>query len=124
MGLFVDPRNAPAIRLYTRFGFEKYDPPYFDSHTGIAYDRYAMLCIATEDNDRLRVSQLEFEAPDEPFSVQTLPKLNATYPDDRVFFVMGADSWMDILTWREWETVLSLTDHIVMTRPGRPTTGR
>jgi nicotinic acid mononucleotide adenylyltransferase len=20
-----------------------------------------------------------------------------------VFFVMGADSWADILTWREWE---------------------
>ncbi|QQS32759.1 MAG: nicotinate (nicotinamide) nucleotide adenylyltransferase [Acidobacteriota bacterium] len=84
-----------------------------------AYDRYAMLCLATEDDERIRVSQLEYETPDEPYSVQTLPKLNAMYPDDRIFFIMGADSWMDILTWREWEKVLSLTDHIVVTRPGR-----
>jgi nicotinate-nucleotide adenylyltransferase len=84
-----------------------------------AYDRYAMLCLATEDDARIRVSQMEFETPEEPYSVQTLAKLNAAYEHDRIFFVMGADSWMDILTWRAWETVLSLTDHIVVTRPGR-----
>jgi nicotinate-nucleotide adenylyltransferase len=31
---------------------------------------------------------------------------------------MGADSWEDILTWREWKTVLTMTNHIVVTRPG------
>src|SRR6185369_1464469 len=35
-----------------------------------------------------------------------------------VFFVMGADSWADILTWREWEKVLLMTNHIIVTRPG------
>ena len=36
----------------------------------------------------------------------------------RLFFVMGADSWQEITTWREWERVLTLTDIIVVTRPG------
>ena len=31
---------------------------------------------------------------------------------------MGADSWMDITTWREWDKVLALSNHIVVTRPG------
>ena len=31
---------------------------------------------------------------------------------------MGADSWMEITTWREWERVLALSNHIVVTRPG------
>ncbi len=31
---------------------------------------------------------------------------------------MGADSWEEITTWREWERVLTLTDIIVVTRPG------
>jgi nicotinate-nucleotide adenylyltransferase len=31
---------------------------------------------------------------------------------------MGADSWMDIRTWREWEKVLTMVSHIVVTRPG------
>jgi nicotinate-nucleotide adenylyltransferase len=31
---------------------------------------------------------------------------------------MGADSWEEITTWREWERVLTLADTIVVTRPG------
>ena len=30
---------------------------------------------------------------------------------------MGADSWVDITTWREWEKVLTLVNIIVVTRP-------
>jgi nicotinate-nucleotide adenylyltransferase len=31
---------------------------------------------------------------------------------------MGADSWSEITTWREWEKLLTMTNHIVVTRPG------
>jgi nicotinate-nucleotide adenylyltransferase len=82
------------------------------------YDRYSMLCLTTQDLTSIRVSKIEVEAPDAPYSVETLAKLDQLYPDDELYFVMGADSWMDIRTWREWEKVLSLTNHIVVTRPG------
>ena len=61
---------------------------------------------------------MEFDMPERPFSIETLGRLNEIYPNDQIFFVMGADSWMDIRTWREWEKVLSVSDHIVVTRPG------
>lgn len=83
-----------------------------------AYDRYAMLCLATDHDERIAVSKMEIEAPEKPFTVETLTTLNARLIDTQIFFVMGADSWMDITTWREWENVLSLSDHIVVTRPG------
>ena len=83
-----------------------------------AYDRYAMLCLATQGKSKMAVSRMEIEAPERPFSVETLTRLNIERPDDEKFFVMGADSWMDITTWREWETVLTLSNHIVITRPG------
>lgn len=83
-----------------------------------AYDRYAMLALSTNSEYEMSVSRIEIEQPERPFSVETLSRLNEIFPDDHLFFVMGADSWMDITTWREWETVLSLTDHIVVTRPG------
>lgn len=83
-----------------------------------AYDRYSMLCLATKDEEQMEVSRIEIEQPEKPFSVETLPRLNTMYPRDKLFFVMGADSWRDIKTWREWETVLGLTNHIVITRPG------
>ena len=83
-----------------------------------AYDRYAMLCLVTDDEPAIRISKREIEMPERPFSVETLSRLKAEMPDDQIFFVMGADSWMDITTWREWEKVLTMTNIIVVTRPG------
>lgn len=81
--------------------------------------RYAMLALATQAEPHLRVSTIELEAPDRPFTVETLARMReALGSEARLFFVMGADSWMEITTWREWEKVLGLTDHIVVTRPG------
>ena len=83
-----------------------------------AYDRYAMLILATADEQQIRASKIEIELPEKPFTVETLERLKIDYPDTTIFFVMGADSWMDIRTWREWEKVLTMVSHIVVTRPG------
>ncbi len=81
-----------------------------------AMDRYAMLCLATTQ-DSLCVSKLELETPARPYTIDTLGRLKELYAEDEIFFVMGADSWLDITTWREWEQVMMLTNHIVVTRP-------
>ena len=83
-----------------------------------AYDRYAMLCLATQNDASMSVSRIEIEAPERPFSHETLGRLNEMLPRAQIYFVMGADSWNEITTWREWEEVLSLSNHIVVTRPG------
>ena len=83
-----------------------------------AYHRYAMLCLATNLDAELKVSMMEIEVPERPYSVETLTRINSDQPEDEIFFVMGADSWMDIKTWREWERVLSISNHVVVTRPG------
>ena len=83
-----------------------------------AIDRYTMLCLATNSEPNMSVSKMELEAPNRPYTVETLTRLNDLLPDSQLFFVMGADSWRDIRTWREWEKVLALTNHIVVTRPG------
>lgn len=83
-----------------------------------AYDRYAMLCLATQNDANISVSRIEIEAPEKAYSVETLGRLVDMLPRAQIYFVMGADSWSEITTWREWEAVLSLTNHIVMTRPG------
>src|SRR5258708_6144472 len=82
-----------------------------------AYDRYAMLCLVTQNEPNIRVSKMEIEMPERPYSVQTLRQLNVERPDDEIFFVMGADSWMDIRTWRKWEKVLTMKNVIAVTRP-------
>jgi nicotinate-nucleotide adenylyltransferase len=83
-----------------------------------AYDRYAMLCLVTQNEPRISVSRIEIETHERRYSVETLSRIVAERPEDEIFFVMGADSWMEITLWREWERVLGLTNHIVVTRPG------
>ena len=83
-----------------------------------ALDRYAMLCLATNNEPNISVSKMEIEVPEKPYTLQTLERLKDLLPHEQLFFVMGSDSWRDITTWREWKQVLTMTDHIVVTRPG------
>ena len=82
-----------------------------------AFHRFAMLCLATESEKKIRVSTVEFDAPEKPFTFETQVKLKSESSDAEIFFVIGADSWAEINTWREWERVLTLTNIIVVTRP-------
>lgn len=82
-----------------------------------AFHRYAMLCLATNDEAKIKVSKMELDLPEKPYSIETLTKLKTDLPETKIFFVMGADSWQEITTWREWEKVLTVVNIIVVTRP-------
>ncbi|HEY3580344.1 MAG TPA: nicotinate-nucleotide adenylyltransferase [Pyrinomonadaceae bacterium] len=84
--------------------------------------RYAMLALATQDDARLRISTFELDAPDRRYTVDTVAHFQRTFGEStELFFIMGADSWSEIKTWREWERLLKMTNHIVVTRPGYET---
>jgi nicotinate-nucleotide adenylyltransferase len=89
-----------------------------DKNPTSAFHRYAMLALATNDEPNIEISRMELDVPARPYTFETLLRLKNELKDTRIFFVMGADSWQDITTWREWETVLTLVNIIVVTRPG------
>jgi nicotinate-nucleotide adenylyltransferase len=89
-----------------------------DSKPLSAYHRFAMLALATADHPRMSVSTLELDHAKKRYTVESLPEILQAHSESTVFFVMGADSWKDICTWKDWETVLLMTNHIVVTRPG------
>lgn len=81
--------------------------------------RYAMLALATQDDPRLEISTFELDASDRRYTVDTIEYFQRVLDDStELFFIMGADSWSEITTWREWERLLTMTNHIVVTRPG------
>jgi nicotinate-nucleotide adenylyltransferase len=86
--------------------------------------RYAMLALATQNDPKLLISTFELDAPDRRYTVDTIDHFQRLFGDEcELFFIMGADSWSEITTWREWERLLTMTNHIVVTRPGyEPTT--
>lgn len=81
--------------------------------------RFAMLALATQHDANLLISSFELDAPDRRYTVETMAHFQRTLGEaNEIFFIMGADSWSEITTWREWERLLLTANHIVVTRPG------
>jgi nicotinate-nucleotide adenylyltransferase len=94
-------------------------PHKMDREVSRALHRYAMLALATQTDARLYVSTYELDAPGRQFTVDTLAYFRSRFGESaELFFVLGADSWAEITTWREWRRLMSLANLIVVTRPG------
>jgi nicotinate-nucleotide adenylyltransferase len=54
------------------------------------------------------------------YSVDTVRYFRHKYHGhgDRLYFIVGADAFLDIPTWKEYEILLGLCDFIVANRPG------
>lgn len=87
-------------------------------HITSSYHRYAMAALATAGMSRMFLSTIELEAPSRPWTIETLGSLQQIFPQSQLFFVMGADSFADVTSWREHERLLSEYHIIVAARPG------
>jgi nicotinate-nucleotide adenylyltransferase len=94
-------------------------PPHKCGATSAGYeDRYRMIELATSGDARFVPSRLE-EGAGRSFSIDTIEKLRPTLAAaDRLFFLIGADAFADIRTWRRWEDVVREVEFIVASRPG------
>jgi nicotinate-nucleotide adenylyltransferase len=94
-------------------------PHKFDREVSPALHRYAMLALATNSEPRLCICTFELDGPGRQYTVDTLSYFRSRFGESTdLFFVMGADSWAEITTWYEWRRLLTLTNLIVVTRPG------
>lgn len=114
---------AIAKELTKRFELDEFifipafHAPHKNRKPTSAFHRYAMISLATNDEPNIKISTIELDAPERPFTIETQGKIKSFYENPQIFFVIGADSWQDIRTWREWEKVLTTTNIIVVTRP-------
>ena len=94
-------------------------PHKLDRDVSSPLHRYAMLALATQTDPRLLISTVEMDEPGRQYTIDTLTHFRSqSEASADLFFVMGADSWSEITTWREWERLMTLANLIVVTRPG------
>lgn len=79
--------------------------------------RYRMVELACVGDARLEPSSLE-QGRARSYSIHTIERVMAAHPDDRIFFLIGADAFAEIRTWHRWEDVLAAVEFIVVSRPG------
>lgn len=66
------------------------------------------------------LSTLELSRPGPSYTVETLASMKHRHPGAELFLLMGADSLLDLPTWRDPEGILALARLLVARRPGFP----
>lgn len=94
------------------------DPPHKESEVTKAYHRLAMVEMAVEAYPSLVVSDMEVVDPNVSYTWRTLTRLSERYPDDELFFIMGADSMAQFKNWRHPEIILEKAHLVCFDRPG------
>ena len=83
------------------------------------YHRFAMAALAVSGLPRVEVSDDELRAEGPSYTADTLERLHARgYRPAGIFFIIGADAFADIATWKRYPAVLDLAHFVVVSRPG------
>ena len=82
--------------------------------------RLALAAAACEEDSRFEVTDIDAPHPDGSpnFTVDTLAELVRRHPADELFNLVGADSFLNLPSWREPDRLLELSEWIVVSRPG------
>jgi nicotinate-nucleotide adenylyltransferase len=83
--------------------------------------RYAMVALACEGEPRFVPSTLEAPRADGSphYSIDTVRAVRRKLRGrDRLFFLVGADAFLDLPHWKEYRRLLDLAEFIVVSRPG------
>src|ERR1700693_3502146 len=86
--------------------------------------RFAMVALACTEPPHFVPSLAEagedFCGTQLHYSVDTVRYFRHAYhgAGDRIFFIIGADAFLDIPMWKEYESLLGLCDFVIANRPG------
>jgi nicotinate-nucleotide adenylyltransferase len=96
-------------------------PPHRGVPAASAPHRFAMAALAIQDRPGVRVSDLELLADQPSFTDTTLDRLEARgFETARLAFVIGADAFREIRSWKNFPGILDRCHFVVVSRPGTP----
>ena len=84
--------------------------------------RYAMVALACADHatfvPSLAEAPVDGAAPHVFYTIDTVRRFHREHPDDHLYFIVGADQFLEIVTWKNYEALFDACDFIVVSRPG------
>lgn len=87
-----------------------------------AADRLEMVRIALEDYPAYVCDHIEVERGGASFTLDTLEELTRRIPDeDKMFFIIGADAFLELRTWYKPKEVLNVVNFAVTLRGNQNT---
>ncbi|MDR0885795.1 MAG: nicotinate (nicotinamide) nucleotide adenylyltransferase [Clostridiales Family XIII bacterium] len=89
-----------------------------DNQTASSENRLQMLRLATSDNARFEVSDVELRRASVSYTIDSLRELQQEYPQDNIYFIVGVDIFRLIRKWYKFEELVSEFSFLVGVRPG------
>ena len=82
--------------------------PFKESQTLLnEFDRLHLVRLATQDDIRIKCSDIEFNLPKPSYTSNTLAFLSEKYPEHQFSIIMGSDSYQNLDKWKNYETIIN-----------------
>lgn len=82
------------------------------------YHRLHLVRLATENDNRIKASEIEFTLPRPSYTIDTLAYLAEKFPEHEFAIIMGSDSYQNLPHWKNGELIMANYDIYVYQRPG------
>jgi nicotinate-nucleotide adenylyltransferase len=82
------------------------------------YHRLHLVRLATEEDNRIKASDIEFGLPKPSYTASTLTYLSEKYPEHEFCIIMGSDSFQNLHKWKNYEVIVKNYPVYVYLRPG------
>lgn len=110
-----------ALDLTRMFVIPSHIPPHRPQPMTSSFHRFAMAAMAVAGRPGWRVADLELRSEAPSYTSGTLQRFrDRGYAPSDLFFVVGADAFLDIESWRDYPRILDGTHFAVVSRPGFP----
>ncbi|MDP1623668.1 MAG: nicotinate (nicotinamide) nucleotide adenylyltransferase [Bacteroidales bacterium] len=82
------------------------------------HHRLAMVNLAIEEDQRFKVSNIEFKLPQPSYTIDTMTYLSEKYPLKKFALIAGSDIFPTFHKWKNYEELLKQYHFYIYPRPG------
>ena len=90
-----------------------------DRDLSTGQQRLEMVKLATENDARFQVSDVEIARSGPTYAVDTVREWKRVNPSDELFWIVGSDALSGIPSWHEWEALVSEVTIVAVNRVGQ-----
>jgi len=110
-----------TLKLTELFVIPANVPPHRTKPLTSSFHRFAMTALAVAGRPGWRASDLELRHEAPSYTTTTLSRFHQErYEPGELFFLIGADAFADITSWREYPQILDRANFAVVSRPSYP----
>jgi nicotinate-nucleotide adenylyltransferase len=108
-----------ALGLTRLYVVPAHQPPHRTAPVASSFHRFAMVALGIAGHAGWRACDMELLRAEPSYTATTLKAFHArAYRPTDLYFIIGADAFRDIATWRDYPAILDAAHFAVVSRPG------